>query len=141
MPDFEPEPLPPGFVPPVRDRILRSPSVGVNSLMTLSTRESVTIFFAFDDSSVQPNERDHLDSNSQCIAKNKTQTVLLIGHTDTSGTEEYNIALSERRAQSVADYLSRLGGDPAKMQVVPKGETEPTGNGDDKDRRVEMKWR
>jgi peptidoglycan-associated lipoprotein len=100
-----------------------------------------TIYFAFDDSSVQPSERDHLDGNSQCIAKNKTQTVLLIGHTDTSGTEEYNIALSERRAQSVADYLARLGTDPARMQVVPKGETEPTGQGDEKDRRVEFKWR
>ena len=47
VPDFEPLPLP-GLVPPVRERILRSPSVGVNSLMTLSTRESVTIFFWFD---------------------------------------------------------------------------------------------
>jgi peptidoglycan-associated lipoprotein len=103
--------------------------------------ELQTIYFGFDDSSIQASERDRLDSNQQCIGKNKTQSVLLIGHTDTSGTEEYNIALSERRAQSVADYLSRLGSDPAKMQVVPKGETEPTGNGDDKDRRVEFKWR
>ena len=47
-PDFEPPPDEPGLVLPVRERILRSPSVGVNSLMTLSTRESVTIFFAFD---------------------------------------------------------------------------------------------
>ena len=40
----------------------------------------------------------------------------LFGHTDTSGTEEYNIALSERRAQSVADYLARLGTDPARCR-------------------------
>lgn len=100
-----------------------------------------TVYFGFDDSSIQASERDRLDGNSQCMTKNKTQGVLLVGHTDTSGTEEYNIALSERRAQSVADYMSRLGNDPAKLQVVPKGETEPTGNGDDKDRRVEFKWR
>lgn len=100
-----------------------------------------TVYFGFDDSSIQASERDRLDSNYQCMNKNKAQSVLLIGHTDTSGTEEYNIALSERRAQSAADYLARLGGDPAKMQVVPKGETEPTGTGDDKDRRVEFKWR
>jgi peptidoglycan-associated lipoprotein len=100
-----------------------------------------TVYFGFDDSSIQASERDRLDGNSQCMTKNKEQTVLLIGHTDTSGTEEYNIALSERRAQSVADYMSRLGSDPAKLQVVPKGETEPTSNGDDKDRRVEFKWR
>jgi len=100
-----------------------------------------TIYFAFDDASIQQSERDRLDQNQQCMNKNKAQSVFLIGHTDTSGTEEYNIALSERRAQSVADYLSRLGTDPAKLQVVPKGETEPTGQGDDKDRRVEFKWR
>ena len=75
-----------------------------------------------------------------CIDKNKAKNVFVIGHTDTSGTEEYNIALSERRAQTVADYLARLGTDPARMQVVPKGETEPTGLGDDKDRRVEFQW-
>ena len=74
------------------------------------------------------------------IEATKAKSVYLVGHTDTSGTEEYNIALSERRAQSVADYLSRLGTDPARMQVVPKGETEPTGLGDDKDRRVEFQW-
>lgn len=100
-----------------------------------------TVYFGFDDSSIQASERDRLDSNAQCIEKQKTKSVFLFGHTDTSGTEEYNIALSERRAQSVADYLARLGSDPAKMQVVPKGETEPTGLGDDKDRRVEFIWR
>ena len=100
-----------------------------------------TVYFAFDDSGIQASERDRLDGNAQCIEKQKGKSVFLFGHTDTSGTEEYNIALSERRAQSVADYLSRLGSDPAKMQVVPKGETEPTGLGDDKDRRVEFNWR
>lgn len=100
-----------------------------------------TVYFGFDDSSIQASERDRLDGNAQCIEKTKDKQVFLSGHTDTSGTEEYNIALSERRAQSVADYMSRLGTDPARIQVVPKGETETTGMGDDKDRRVEFQWR
>ena len=99
-----------------------------------------TVYFGFDDSSIQQSERDRLDANAACIEKTKAKSVYLSGHTDTSGTEEYNIALSERRAQSVADYLARLGTDPARMQVVPKGETAPTGLGDDKDRRVEFQW-
>ena len=99
-----------------------------------------TVYFAFDQSTIESTERDHLDQNAQCIAQNKGKNVYLIGHTDSTGTEEYNIALSERRAQAVADYLSRLGTDPARMQVIPKGETEPTGLGDDKDRRVEFQW-
>jgi peptidoglycan-associated lipoprotein len=99
-----------------------------------------TVYFGFDDSGVQASERDRLAANFTCIEKAKGKNVYLIGHTDTSGTEEYNIALSERRAQAVADYMSRLGTDPARLQVVPKGETEPTGLGDDKDRRVEFQW-
>lgn len=106
-----------------------------------ATCSLATVYFGFDDSSIQPSERDRLDANTQCIEKTKGKSVYLMGHTDTSGTEEYNIALSERRAQSVADYMARLGADPARMQVVPKGETEPTGLGDDKDRRCEFQWR
>ncbi|MDQ3364822.1 MAG: OmpA family protein [Myxococcota bacterium] len=100
-----------------------------------------TVYFGFDDSSIQASERDRLDANAQCIEKTKGKAVYLSGHTDTSGTEEYNIALSERRAQSVADYMARLGTDPARLQVVPKGETESTGLGDDKDRRCEFQWK
>ena len=99
-----------------------------------------TVYFGFDQAGIEASERDRLDANATCITKTKGKNVFLIGHTDTSGTEEYNIALSERRAQTVADYLARLGSDPARMQVVPKGETEPTGLGDDKDRRVEFQW-
>jgi peptidoglycan-associated lipoprotein len=105
-----------------------------------ATCQLQTVYFAFDQSGVEASERDRLDANATCIGKNKGKNVFLIGHTDTSGTEEYNIALSERRAQSVADYLARLGTDPARLQIVPKGETEPTNLGDDKDRRVEFQW-
>jgi peptidoglycan-associated lipoprotein len=100
-----------------------------------------SVYFAYDDSSIQPAAKDSLDTNASCIEKNTARSIYLVGHTDSSGTDEYNIALSERRAQSVADYVARLGVDPARLQVVPKGETEPTGLGDDKDRRVEFQWR
>jgi peptidoglycan-associated lipoprotein len=100
-----------------------------------------TVYFGYDDSSVMASERDRLDANYACLDKNKSKNVTVSGHTDTAGTEEYNIALSERRAQSVADYLARLGLDPARMQVVPKGETEPSGQGDDKDRRADFIWK
>ena len=100
-----------------------------------------TVYFAFDDANIAAPERENLQTNATCIEKNPERSVYLVGHTDSSGTDEYNIALSERRAQSVADFLARLGVDPAKISVVPKGETELTGLGDDKDRRVEFQWR
>jgi peptidoglycan-associated lipoprotein len=100
-----------------------------------------TVYFALDEAAIGPSERDRLDTNQACIEKTVGKTVMVIGHTDSSGTDEYNIALSERRGQTVADYLARLGTDPARLQVVPKGETEITGQGEDKDRRVEFMWR
>jgi len=100
-----------------------------------------TVYFGFDSSNIEASERERLDANNRCITSAKGKPLFLIGHTDSSGTEEYNIALSERRAQAVADYIARLGTDPARLQVVPKGETEPSGLGDDKDRRVEFQWR
>jgi peptidoglycan-associated lipoprotein len=100
-----------------------------------------TIYFAYDASAIAGVERDHLDANGGCLEKEAAKNVYVIGHTDDSGTDEYNIALSERRARAVADYLARLGVDPARLQIVPKGETSPTGEGADKDRRVEMQWR
>jgi peptidoglycan-associated lipoprotein len=100
-----------------------------------------TVYFAYDDAGIATSERDRLDGNATCIEKQVGKSVFVVGHTDATGTDEYNIALSERRAQTVADYLARLGIDPARLQVVPKGETEPTGLGDDKDRRVEFQWR
>ncbi len=60
-----------------------------------------------------------------------------------SGTDEYNIALSEKRGRSVADFLARLGIDPAKLRVIPKGETEATGTDEDsrsEERRVDFEW-
>jgi outer membrane protein OmpA-like peptidoglycan-associated protein len=105
------------------------------------TCQLATVYFGYDDSTVLASERDRLDSNAQCIEKTTGKSVLLLGHTDGSGTEEYNIALSERRGQAVADYLARLGADPARLQVVPKGETESTGLGDDKDRRCDFRWK
>ncbi len=100
-----------------------------------------TVYFAYDDSSIAASERDRLDANTACMGKSPQRAVYVMGHTDGAGTDEYNIALSERRAQTVADYLARLGVDPAKLQVVPKGETEPSGQGEDKDRRVEFQWK
>lgn len=100
-----------------------------------------TVYFGLDEATIAASERDRLDTNAACVEKSPGKNIYVVGHTDSSGTDEYNIALSERRAQTVADYLARLGTDPARMQVVPKGETELTGSGEDKDRRVEFQWR
>lgn len=113
-----------------------SPAAAVAGSCELST-----VFFAYDDDAIATTERDKLGVNAQCLETSVGKQIYLFGHTDDSGTDEYNIALSERRAAAVADYLSRLGIDPTRMQVVPKGETQASGAGADKDRRVEFTWK
>lgn len=99
-----------------------------------------TVYFGFDAATLESSEGDRLTANAACIEKEVGKNVYVTGHTDQSGTDEYNIALSERRARAAADYLSRLGIDPARLDIVPKGEAELTGSGDDQDRRVEFSW-
>ncbi len=101
------------------------------------------VYFAYDQSTVDDQAGRILDAAAECVQQAPGRVLLLIGHTDPRGTEEYNIALSERRATVVADYLARLGIDPARFRVIPKGETEASGAdeaGWAEDRRVEIEW-
>jgi peptidoglycan-associated lipoprotein len=100
-----------------------------------------TVYFEFDQAAIPEAQRGALEGNAECILKAPAdRNVYVEGHADESGTEEYNIALSDRRARAVADFMARLGIDPARLNVVPKGESEPTGEGEERDRRVEFEW-
>ncbi len=104
--------------------------------------ELKTIPFQFNEAAIPDAARDLLNEVAECIQQApEDRGVYIVGHADESGTEEYNIALSERRARAVADYLARLGIDPARFRIVPKGEAEPTGQSPEADRRVEFEWR
>ncbi len=102
-----------------------------------------TIYFGFDQAGLSPEARNALSGVAECVQSAPGRGVFLNGHTDPRGTEEYNIGLSERRAQTVADYLARLGIDPARFRVVPRGETQASGTSESswsRDRRVEIEW-
>lgn len=104
-----------------------------------------TVQFGFDQATIPEQARESLGRTATCIKEAPDDRgVYIVGHTDPRGTEEYNIALSERRARSVADYLANLGIDPARFQVLPKGETEASGVDEDswnQDRRVDFEWK
>lgn len=100
------------------------------------------IYFGFDQYAVPEESKAILEKNAACLQQT-THAVSIIGYTDPRGPDEYNIGLSDDRAQAVITYLARLGVDPARMHKVPKGESEAVGtdeNGWQKDRRVELKW-
>jgi outer membrane protein OmpA-like peptidoglycan-associated protein len=86
----------------------------------------VDIFFDYDQSGVRVDAKPVLDQNASIIKNsgNKFQVVVIEGYCDIRGTEEYNLALGQRRAESAANYLVGLGVPPSKVQPISKGETE-----------------
>ncbi len=89
-----------------------------------------TIYFDFDESSINEGSRRTLDQNARWLLNNQTQKVRIEGHTDARGTAEYNIALSQRRGESVKRYLQTLGVDAPRMTVVGYGKERPAAFGD-----------
>lgn len=78
-----------------------------------------TIYFDFDKYTVDAKERSKLDSIS---GRAKNTKLIIAGYTDQSGTEEYNLGLSDRRAQSVREYLVRMGSTQTNIEVLALGE-------------------
>ena len=102
-----------------------------------------SVYFGTDEYSIPEDSKEALQKTSICIQQGDERNVFVEGHTDETGTDEYNIALSEKRGRSVADFLARLGIDPARLRVIPKGETEATGTDEDsrsEERRVDFEW-
>ncbi len=102
------------------------------------------ITFAYDDASVLPRFRPTLDQVADVLADYPKTYIDVLGHTDADGSEAYNQTLSERRARSVADYLSAHGVQSARIATRGYGETQPiasneTADGKALNRRVEIK--
>ncbi|MEQ9423101.1 MAG: OmpA family protein [Cyclobacteriaceae bacterium] len=104
----------------------------------------VIVYFDFDKSNVGNNYGRQLAELIQYFENGGIQMLQLDGHTDSIGTDEYNMMLSERRANAVKDYLIEKGVSASQLKVVPKGESEPavpnTSNENRaKNRRVQLK--
>jgi peptidoglycan-associated lipoprotein len=99
------------------------------------------VYFDFNEEVLSTEATTAIDHNAECIKKYPQRGISLTGHTDPRGTEEYNLALSDRRAQAVRGRLQRIGANPASVKLVPKGEMDATGTDESgwaKDRRVDF---
>ena len=102
------------------------------------------VYFDFDKFDIKPEYRTVLKHNAMMLKKYPMMRVLLAGHTDSRGTSEYNLALGERRARAVQDYLIVLGVPATQLEIVSYGEERPAVNGASeaawaKNRRAEFK--
>ena len=86
------------------------------------------VYFGYDSVDISSSESGKLDSVASFL-KSGSSTVILAGFTDERGTEEYNRALGERRAQAVRNYLISAGVDGGSIQTVSFGEEMPASSG------------
>ena len=102
------------------------------------------ITFDVDRYDIKPQFQSTLNEVAQTLGQYNQTYIDVLGHTDSTGSDAYNQGLSERRAQSVAGYLSSRGVAPARMATRGFGETQPiadnaTEYGRSQNRRVEIK--
>lgn len=101
------------------------------------------VYFDYDSSDLKPQSKEELSQNAQCMREKNIQSVHLTGLTDPRGTEEYNMALGERRASSAKKYLKSLGVEGSLThssmgEEMAKGTDESTWS---TDRRVDFNQR
>ncbi len=83
------------------------------------------IFFDYDSVEIKQDARTTLQTNFEYLKRWASTKVMIEGHADSRGTNEYNLALGERRAAAVRDYLVGLGLDAGRTSTVSKGEEQP----------------
>lgn len=141
------------------DRLVAIPNMNANIELTIDLKVILdtlykkiiplrNIYFEFDRAELKPESYPALDSLVAYLKANPTMVVEIAGHTDSVGSEEYNLHLSQKRAEAVVRYLVGRGIDPGRLIARGYGETQPiadngTEEGRALNRRVEMriiKW-
>jgi peptidoglycan-associated lipoprotein len=104
------------------------------------------VYFDFDSYTVKDVHRPALEAHARWLSSDATKRLVINGHTDDRGGREYNLALGQKRADTVAKFLTGLGVAHSQMECVSYGEERPAakGRGEDawaKNRRAELEYR
>ena len=92
---------------------------------------SHTVYFAFDSAAVKKSEQENLRAVADALSKDSSAKLLIEGHCDERGTEEYNRSLGERRALALREALAKLGVDPSRIRTISYGKDHPADTGHD----------
>ena len=102
---------------------------GGDTVEFLATGVKDRVFFGTNKSILTTASRDTLRKQAAWMRKNKDITVTVEGHADERGTREYNLALGERRANAVKDYLLTYGISGGRVAVISYGKERPVNSG------------
>ncbi|MGC9450954.1 MAG: OmpA family protein [Oceanipulchritudo sp.] len=97
------------------------------------------VYFDFDQSFIRPADRGTLQQVASHLSENPADQLLVEGHCDWRGTTEYNMALGDRRANSVVAYLEQLGVSPDRLETVSKGDLEAVTEGTEEQMRLDRR--
>ncbi len=140
VPTPTPTPVPEQVVPEPRTEPVPSVEVAEElpeDLQELNRRGYLKdVFFDTDSYAIRPDARDVLAADAAWLKRYPSVRILIEGHCDERNTREYNLALGERRASAVRDYLVALGIDPGRIQTISYGEERPFALG-----HTEEAWR
>lgn len=106
--------------------------------------EADRIYFGYDSNQLTPEAQAILKQKAQLLQANPGLILLIEGHSDQRGTNEYNLALGERRATAVNDYLVLMGVASSRLSIISYGEEHPAVDGSSesawaKNRRAQFK--
>jgi outer membrane protein OmpA-like peptidoglycan-associated protein len=101
------------------------------------------LLFDFDSDRIRPDAASNLDNLAASLNKFPNSNIMIVGHTDSRGTDAYNMDLSQRRANAAAAYLRSKGVPSSRLSTAGRGETEPVASNDTEagmaqNRRVEI---
>jgi len=122
-------PPPPGPtvtpVEPIRTTPLITPDEPAVRGTVFEPADLAMVYFEFDKSRITEEARGVLERNAAVIKQNPGVIIQIEGHCDERGTNDYNLALGQRRAKSTRDYLINLGVDPSALVTISYGEEQP----------------
>jgi peptidoglycan-associated lipoprotein len=129
----KPEPVKPAPLPetPTQESAIpqEAPKPGMQATELQS--ELQKIYFNFDSADLSQDARSSLSKNADMLAKDPSAKIRIEGNCDERGSDEYNMALGERRAKAAKDYLVNLGVQPDRISVISYGEEKPADPGHD----------
>ncbi len=109
---------------PVEDPLLSSDLQVVNDELRLRGFRA-DVYFGYDESTLSDEARQRLAVNADLMRDNPQLQLLIEGHADERGTNEYNLALGERRSNAAKDYLASLGVSGARLRTLSYGQERP----------------
>jgi peptidoglycan-associated lipoprotein len=122
-----PPPPPPKPAPPEKPAELTEEEIYKRMTLDELNKKGVLAhaFFALDSTELSPESRAAIQKNYAYMKRWTSTKVMVEGHADSRGTNEYNLALAERRAAAVRDYIVSLGLAADRITIVSKGEEAP----------------